>query len=90
MERITDSIPTAHESVVDETELLEKLLQAQDKGDDRLYYRIGNAYRRKGNLGKAINCYLEAMAINPDSPAKEAHAMLLDILEYYHKEYYNP
>ena len=37
-----------------------------------------------------MNCYLEAMAVNPDSPAKEAHRMLADIIEFYHKDYYNP
>ena len=29
------------------------------------------------------------MAINPESPATEAHAMLMDILEFYNKDIYN-
>lgn len=69
--------------------LLWQIGNAQEP-DDRLYYELGNAYRKKGEFAQALNCYLEAMAINPDGPATEAHRMLMSILEYYHKDYYNP
>ncbi len=58
--------------------------------DDRAYYLLGNAYRKKGDFSQALNCYTEAETINPDSPAAEAHLMLMNIMEYYHKDYYNP
>ena len=53
-------------------------------------YERGNAFRRQGNWQQAINCYIEAIELNSDSPAVEAKAMLDDILNYYHKDAYNP
>lgn len=61
----------------------------ENPGDDRLYYLMGNAYRKQENWQMAINSYLEAVEINPDSPAAEAKDMLLDILEFYNKDMYN-
>ncbi len=57
---------------------------------DEEYYRQGNEYRRQGNWQKAIECYAEAVAINPDSPAGKAREMLLNILGYRCKALYNP
>ncbi len=54
------------------------------------YYRQGNEYRRQGDWQHAINCYMEATAIDPDSPAREARKMLEDILNFYNKDAYNP
>ncbi len=53
-------------------------------------YKKGNEYRQQGNWQMAINHYLEAIALDPDSPAVEAKKMLDDILNFYHKDYYNP
>ena len=50
----------------------------QEKMTAEEYYRKGNEYRRQGNWQMALNNYLEA---------KE---MLDDILNFYHKDYYNP
>jgi hypothetical protein len=38
----------------------------------------------------AINNYLEAIALDPHSPAVEAKQMLDDILNFYNKDCYNP
>ena len=57
--------------------------------DDKLYYLRGNAYYKQGVWHAAINDYLEAIALNPDSPAAGAYAMLMDILEFYNKDIYN-
>ncbi|MBO4786653.1 MAG: tetratricopeptide repeat protein [Prevotella sp.] len=54
------------------------------------YYKQGNNYRQQGNFQEAINCYLEAIALDPNSPAVEAKKMLDDILNYYCKDMYNP
>ena len=70
--------------------LLNGQLQEGNAPRDRLYYLLGNAYRKRGDFQHALNCYLEATAINPDSPAAEARRMLMDIIEFYHKDYYNP
>ena len=56
----------------------------------RQFYEHGNAYRRQGQWHEAINCYIQAIALDPDSPAVEAKRMLDDILGYYNKDMYNP
>jgi tetratricopeptide (TPR) repeat protein len=56
---------------------------------DELYQR-GNAYRREGKFAEAINCYIEAEKLDPDSPAVEAKRMLDDILNFYCKDMFNP
>lgn len=54
------------------------------------YYRKGNEFRKQGNWQEALNCYMEAIEFDPDSPAVEAKRMLDDILAYYCKDMYNP
>ena len=54
------------------------------------YYKLGNEYRRKGGWKKAIDNYMEAIALDPNSPATEAKRMLDDILAYRCKDMYNP
>lgn len=54
------------------------------------YYKLGNEYRKKGDWQMAINNYMEAIALDPESPAVQAKEMLDDILNFYHKDYYNP
>ena len=56
---------------------------------DELYYLRGNAYRKQGNWQQALNNYQSAIEINPESPALQAHKMVMDILEFYHKDMYN-
>lgn len=91
MEKQNESSKMAQErQIAQDIERLNKLISAMSSPDDQLYYRLGNAYRKRGDFTQAMNCYLEAMAINPDSPAVEAHRMLSDIIEFYHKDYYNP
>lgn len=57
--------------------------------DDELYYLRGNAYRKQCNWQQALNNYLEAISLNPEGPATEAHRMLMEILEFYNKDMYN-
>lgn len=54
------------------------------------YYKLGNEYRRSGNWQEAIRNYMEAIELDPESPAVEAKLMLDDILNYYNKDMYNP
>lgn len=57
---------------------------------DEEWYRRGNALRQQGKWAEAINCYIAATELNPESPAAEAKRMLDDILNFYHKDAYNP
>ena len=54
------------------------------------YYQQGNEYRRRGDWQHALNSYMEAIALDPESPAVEAKQMLDDILNFYCKDMYNP
>jgi len=68
--------------------LLEQLVKKGTKNDE-VYYQLGNAYRKLNNVRLALNNYLEAIHLNPDSPAKEAHDMLIEIMDFYNKDMYN-
>lgn len=54
------------------------------------YYHKGNEYRKQGDFQHALDCYMEAIELNPESPAVEAKKMLEDILNFYNKDAYNP
>ena len=43
--------------------LLDEYITSAPEPSDRAYYLLGNAHRKKGDWQKAINNYLEAMAI---------------------------
>ena len=62
----------------------EKLATAQD------WYERGNEYRKQSQWHEAINCYIRAIELDPDSPAVEAKRMLDDIMAFYCKDMYNP
>ena len=64
-------------------------ISSQTEDLDFAYYILGNAYRKLGDWQGAINNYLEAMAINPDSPARQAYEMANDILDFFNKDMYN-
>ena len=68
---------------------LDKIITLCPSSCDEAYYLRGNAYRKLGNLQQALNNYLYAIDINPESPAKAAHEILMDILNFYHKDMYN-
>ncbi len=57
--------------------------------DDQAWFLKGNAYRKLGETRLALNSYLEAIAINPDSPAQAAYNMMIRILDFYNKDMYN-
>ena len=54
------------------------------------YITQGNEYRKQSLWHEAINCYIQAIALDPDSPAVEAKRMLDDIMSFYCKDMYNP
>ena len=68
---------------------LDEILQTDFPGKDEAYYLRGNAYRKKGDWKRALDNYQYAIEINPDSPAVQARKMVIDILNFYHKDMFN-
>ena len=56
---------------------------------DELLTLLGNAYRKEDNWEEAIGCYLEAMELNPHSPAAVHYRIAMDILEFRNKDLFN-
>lgn len=54
------------------------------------FYQQGNRYRQQENWQMALNCYLQAIELDPQSPAVAAKQMVEDILSFYNKDAYNP
>ncbi len=54
------------------------------------WYHQGNEARKQGLWHEAINCYIQAAELDPNSPAVEAKKMLDDIMAFYCKDMYNP
>ena len=69
--------------------LLENITKSEKVFSEEVYYQLGNAYRKQGNWQGALNNYQEAININPDSPAKDARQMIMDILNFYNKDMFN-
>lgn len=91
MEEITECKRLLHEGYIEEViTKLQELLTLEKYPADEIYYLLGNAYRKQQNWQQAINNYSVAVSINPESPAREARTMILDILNFYHKDLYNP
>ena len=63
---------------------------ASDKQRAASLYEQGNAHRKQQRWAEAINAYEQAMALDPESPAAAARQMLMDIMEFYCKDMYNP
>lgn len=92
MEQIDDLKELINRGDVDiAIEQLDQLLQAPsvEIKKDTLYYLRGNAYRKKGDWRLALDNYQYAIDLNPDSPAVQARAMVIDILNFYHKDMFN-
>lgn len=72
----------------------EQHLGGSQKGNIRMtaeeYYAKGNEHRQRGEWGKAMSCYMEAIDLDPESPAVHAKEMLDNIMNYYCKDMYNP
>lgn len=75
--------------IVDAINLLEVYVLNNSTNLDKAFYLLGNAYRKQGNWQQTLNNYQRAIDLNPNSPAKEAHRMVMDILNFYNKDMYN-
>lgn|GEM_PF-11110 len=68
---------------------LDDFLQTSSSSLDEAYYLRGNAFRKQGNWQQAVNNYQQALELNPEGPAKQAHQMAMNILNFYNKDMYN-
>lgn len=58
--------------------------------DDKAYYLKGLVFWKQGNWKLTIENYLKAIEINPNSPAKQAYEMVMDIINFSNPDLYNP
>lgn len=58
--------------------------------DDEAYLQRGLRHWALGHRAKAINDYLKAVSINPESKAARALESARAILDFYNKDLYNP
>lgn len=63
---------------------------ADCSGDDELYYVLGRLHWRQGNHSEAENCYRRAIALNPDSKARYALEIAVDVFDYCNQDLLNP
>lgn len=73
----------------DAIKLLDEYIAANPSDDEGLTTR-GMQYWSMGDRAAAINDYLAAIKLNPESKAKMALKATNDILDYYNKDLYNP
>ncbi|GAE16744.1 hypothetical protein IX307_001977 [Bacteroides pyogenes] len=92
MEQINKLKELINQGEVDKAiEQLDLLLQdsSDNKEKEVFYYLRGNAYRKKEDWKQALDNYQYAIELNPESPALQARAMVISILEFFHKDMYN-
>ncbi|MBR1627175.1 MAG: tetratricopeptide repeat protein [Bacteroidales bacterium] len=62
----------------------------QDATNDTAWYIKGNIFKKQEKWQDAINCYTQAISINPKNPATTMRRICIDILNFYDKTMYNP
>lgn len=71
------------------SEQLKDIIQKNEEDVDVAFYLLGNICRKRGDWQGALNHYQDAINLNPESPAKDARAMVMDILNFYNKDMFN-
>jgi tetratricopeptide (TPR) repeat protein len=57
---------------------------------DEAYFLLGNAYCKKNDWREALNAYCQAIDLNPNGPARMAYEHIIEILDFFHHDLYNP
>jgi tetratricopeptide (TPR) repeat protein len=68
---------------------IDTLLSSDDK-NDMAWYLKGNIFKKQEQWQDAINCYTQAISLNPKNPATTMRRICIDILNFYDKTMYNP
>lgn len=58
--------------------------------DADIYYQRGRIYWKLQQHGAAISDYETAAQLDPSSPAAQALQMSRQVMDFYHKDRYNP
>ncbi len=77
------------EDVMARLQTLSECLQSNPKDESSLIER-GRLYWSIGCRSEAINDYLAAQKINPEGKATQLLKATYEILNFYHKDLYNP
>lgn len=82
----------ASEAVVLCNQLIDNLVEVEENNKQLalLYYLRGSGYHRMGDVRKAMNSYLESIGRDPEGPAKLAYNNIIEILDFYNHDLYNP
>ncbi len=62
----------------------------ENPDDDNAMYARGRLQWKVGERARAMASYRQAIAVNPDSPARHALEMAGDVFDFYNKDLYNP
>ena len=89
---------TLHEKIKNEINIghLDEAMKMVEDGlatnnqDAYLHYLKGKLYMKAGNWQQATNSFLRSEELDATGPAVEARRMLADIMNFYHKDLYNP
>lgn len=76
-------------SLEDELKALSAEIEAAPENADA-YFRRGRILWKMERFGAAISDYETAASIAPDSPAVQALEIAREIMDFYHKDRYNP
>ncbi len=81
--------------LIDENRLVEALTKTesrliQNPKDDMAYYLQGKIYWKQGNWKLTIENYLKAIELNPESPARQAYNVVMEIINFSNPDLYNP
>lgn len=88
-------LPTAIEDLIarsqwqEAIEGLEQYINEHPDDDNALYVK-GRLQWKLGDKSRAMASYRQAVAINPDSPARVALEMADDVFNFFNKDLYNP
>ncbi len=73
-------------------EALQRIETAMGQGGEsyELYLLKGKAHLKKQEWHLAQSAFLKAEALNPQGNARQYCSLIEDIMQFYHKDYYNP
>ena len=91
MEKIIEQIKAmlADDRIDEALAAVEQAL-AEHPDDATLLFWRGNIHMKTGHTRLAVSDYARAKNIAPDSPAAQAYAAAMDVLNFFNHDLYNP